>query len=87
MNSEPTQIVHTDLKFLILTAYAKIFFPNNVTFTGSKNLMWADILGRECCTIMTHSNKSGNYAWAQKHGFNLIKANLPISTAKYLICK
>ena len=87
MNSEPTQIVHNDLKFLILIAYAKIIFPNKVTFTASMNLMWAYILGRECYTTMTHSNKSGNYAWDQKHGFNLIKANLPISTAKYLICK
>ena len=87
MNSELTQIVHTDLKFLILIAYAKIIFPNNVTFTGSRNLMWPYILGKECYTTMTHSNKRGNNAWAQKHGFNLIKANLPISTAKYLICK
>ena len=45
VNSEPTQIIHTDLKFLILIAYAKIIFPNNVIFTGSRDLMWAYILG------------------------------------------
>lgn len=62
VNSEPTQIIHTDPKFLILIAYAKIILPNNVTFTGSRNLMWAYILGRGYYTTMTHGNKSGNCA-------------------------